>query len=216
MEFWTICSANGIVLDKKQMDQIERYAGELIYWNSKVNMISRKDEENVMSYHILHSLSILKYADIPHRSLCLDIGSGGGLPGIPVSIARPDLRMLLIDSIAKKVKMAEMFASHTGNKSLKAIRARAEELHRDKEYGKRYDYIFSRSVAKVEKILEWSQSIRKKDTVFIMLKGGDLSDEIHSAKERFKNLDVKEHLISLIGYDKFEKEEKKILICKFL
>ena len=97
LDFWTTCSANDIVLEKEQVDALKRYHDELIYWNAKVNMISRKDEDNVWDRHILHSLAILKYVTIRPKARVLDVGTGGGLPGIPIKIARPDLKMLLVD-----------------------------------------------------------------------------------------------------------------------
>ncbi|MGB9912782.1 MAG: 16S rRNA (guanine(527)-N(7))-methyltransferase RsmG, partial [Candidatus Kapaibacteriota bacterium] len=113
-EFWTILSANGIILEVEQLKQIERFVKELTYWNDKINLISRKDIDNILENHILHSLSILKYVEIPQKANTLDVGTGGGLPGIPLKIARPDINMILIDSIAKKIKITDMLAKHTG------------------------------------------------------------------------------------------------------
>ena len=147
VEFWTICSANGIVLSKEQIRQIERYRDELVYWNEKVNLISRKDVENVLENHILHSLSVLKYVNLPLKSRCLDLGTGGGLPGIPVSIANPEARMLLVDSIGKKIKITDMLAKHTGNKYIKAMNARVEDLANKKEYNSYFDFVFAGEIS---------------------------------------------------------------------
>lgn len=215
VKFWTICSTNSIVLSKEQLKIIERYANELKYWNSKVNLISRKDEENIFERHILHSLSILKYVDFPPKSKVLDVGTGGGLPGIPVKIANPEIDMLLVDSISKKIKMTKMFAQHTGLRKIEAICTRAEDLAKDNNYIKRYDFIISRAVAKIELIIDWTKFLAKDKAKFILLKGGDLSEEINSAKIIYPKLKIEEIEINLLGEPYFLNENKKLLICYF-
>jgi len=152
-EFWTIASGNGIVLDKEQLERIERFAKELVYWNKQVNLISRKDEENVLENHILHSISLLKYLEIPPKSRCLDIGTGGGLPGIPIAIATGNISMLLIDSIAKKIKITNMLAKHTGLRNIEAICMRVENLAQNDKYLEHFDFVFARAVTKISDLL---------------------------------------------------------------
>ncbi len=213
IEFWTICSANGIILEEEQREQVERYCSELLYWNEKVNMISRQDHENILEKHILHSLALLKYVDIPLKSRCLDVGTGGGLPGIPIGIARPDLHILLVDSIAKKIKMTTMFAAHTGNRKMKAITSRVEDIYKLKDYKEGFDFIFARAVTRIEKLISLTNKIKKKSTKFIFLKGGDLSREIDDALAKNPGLKVKEQMLELVGYNSFAEQEKKLLVC---
>ncbi|MCL5991493.1 MAG: 16S rRNA (guanine(527)-N(7))-methyltransferase RsmG [Bacteroidetes bacterium] len=215
VEFWTICSANGIVLSIEQIRQIERYRDELVYWNERVNLISRKDIENVLENHILHSLSVLKYINLSLKSRCLDLGTGGGLPGIPISIANPEARMFLVDSIGKKIKITDMMAKHTGNKYIKAIYARVEDLAELREYNSNFDFIFARAVSDAEQIVKWTRNLLKQSGKIVLFKGGDLTDEIEKLKKSFPKIKIKIHIISLIGYEKFENEEKKILECFF-
>ncbi|MFN3781735.1 MAG: 16S rRNA (guanine(527)-N(7))-methyltransferase RsmG [Candidatus Kapaibacteriota bacterium] len=214
-EFWTILSANGIILDVEQLKLIERYSKELSYWNEKVNLISRKDIDNILENHILHSLCVLKYVDIPKKAQCIDIGTGGGLPGIPIKIARPDVKMLLLDSIAKKIKITAMLAQHTTLRGIEAVCKRAEEFAKEKNNFKRFDVVFARGVAKIKTIVIWVKQMMKSDGKIVLLKGGDLRDEIEDAKKLFKNLELEEILIDMVGYEKFKKEEKKIILCKF-
>lgn len=215
LEFWTVLSINGLVLSKEQMENLERYAKELVYWNEKVNLISRKDEENVYDRHILHSLCLMKYVDFRPKSWILDIGTGGGLPGIPIRIANDETRMIMVDSIAKKIKMTQMFASHTGLRNIEAINARTEDLAKDKKYNQKFDFIISRAVAKIELLVEWSAPMLKPKGTYAFLKGGDLSEEISSAKKKFPNLNITENKINLSNFDYFNKEDKKVIICKF-
>lgn len=215
IQFWTILSANGIVLDKLQRERIERYANELLHWNQKVNLISRKDEEMVMESHILHSLSILKFINLDGKYECMDLGSGGGLPGIPLTIASPKINMLLLDSIAKKMKITEMLAQHTGLKNIKSKTERVEVLANYKEYQKKFDFIFARGVARINKIQSWVKPLLKDTGKIVLLKGGDLKDEIAEAQKHNKSLIVECKDLELLAYDSFVKEEKKILICSF-
>jgi 16S rRNA (guanine527-N7)-methyltransferase len=215
VKFWTICSANGIILTPEQIKQFERYHRELLYWNEKVNLISRKDEDNIFERHFLHSLAILKYYKIPPKSRCLDFGTGGGLPGIPLKIACGDINMLLVDSIRKKIKITDMFVQHSEMRNVKAICCRVEELALDSKYLRSFDFIFSRAVAKLDEMIEWVIKLLKPSGTMIFLKGGDLVEEINAAKSKFPGLTIEESKIKLFGADWFEKEDKKILICEF-
>jgi len=214
-EFWTILSANGIILEPEQLKLIERYVQELSYWNERVNLISRKDTENILENHILHSLSLLKYVEIPKKARCIDVGTGGGLPGIPIKIARTDLFMTLLDSIKKKIKITEMLAKHTGLRNINAICMRAEDFARIKNNFATFDVVISRAVGKIGTVIAWTKDILKSGGLLVFLKGGNLEEEKENAKKMFKNLLIEEYLIDLVGYEKFKKDEKKVVICKF-
>jgi len=214
-EFWTICSANGIVLDVEQIRSVKRFVEELRYWNEKVNLLSRKEIDEVLNKHILHSLSILKYVEIKQKARCLDVGTGGGFPGIPLIIAKPDLYMTLIDSIRKKVNITEMLAKHTNTRHVETICGRAEDLAKNKLYNNHFDFVFSRAVSRTNDIITWTKKLLKKDGKIVLLKGGNLDDEISEAKKNFPNVIIKEQLISVFGDDSFSENEKKVLICSF-
>ena len=215
VKFWTICSANGIILTPDQIKQFERYHRELLYWNEKVNLISRKDEDNIFERHFLHSLAILKYHKIPAKSKCMDFGTGGGLPGIPLKITCGDINMLLVDSIRKKIKITDMFVQHSEMRNIKTICSRVEDLALDQTNQKHYDFIFSRAVAKLDEMIGWVIKMLKPSGKMIFLKGGDLVEEINAAKSKFPSLTIEESKIKLFGADWFEKEDKKILICEY-
>ena len=214
LEFWTACSSNGIVLDKAQVDTLERYHDELLYWNQRVNMISRKDEENVWDRHILHSLVILKYIDVKEKARVLDVGTGGGLPGIPLKVARPDVKITLVDSIKKKATMAEMFGSHTGLKDISVFGTRTEDLAQNKAYKSSFDVVVSRAVARTGIVLSWITDLVKPTTVCAFLKGGDLSEEITEALQMHPSWTITEHPIRVFGQPWFEENEKKVVVCR--
>jgi 16S rRNA (guanine527-N7)-methyltransferase len=214
LEFWTICSSNGIVLEKEQVESFKRYERELLYWNEKVNLVSRKDLAHLLERHILHSLTILKYIDIKSKARCLDVGTGGGFPGIPLVIARPDLRMLLIDSIGKKIKITDMLAKHTGARFVTSQQTRAEELYKDKGLKQSFDFVFSRSVAQISALLGWTNMLTKKDGCHVFLKGGDLNEEINNAKRYYPSFDFEIIPINLLGCPWYAEQDKKIVVCR--
>jgi 16S rRNA (guanine527-N7)-methyltransferase len=215
LDFWTTCSANDILLEKEQVDALKRYHDELIYWNAKVNMISRKDEVNVWDRHILHSLTILKYVNIRPKARVLDVGTGGGLPGIPIKIARPDLKMLLVDSIKKKATMAGMFAQHTMLKDIAVKASRCEDLAREPHYMGSFDVVISRAVARTAMLLDWVRPLVKPNAVCAFLKGGDLNEEIAEAKAAFKGVRIDVVPLEIFGVPMFTQDEKKVVVCRF-
>ncbi len=135
------------------------------------------------------------------------------MPGIPIKIARPDVFMILTDSIAKKAKIAKMLAAHTGLRNIDAIRTRAEELAKDKIYRNSFDWAFSRATARLSKLMAWSKGLLKKDGKLAAYKGGDLSEEIKEAKKLFPFAEIKTIDLNIKGADSFIKDEKKVVVC---
>ncbi len=147
-------------------------------WNSKINVISRKDIDNFCIHHLLHSLSIAKVISFAPGTKILDVGTGGGFPGIPLAIMFPDSYFTLLDSIGKKIKVVSEIAGATGLKNVRPVCARAEE-----HIGK-YDFIVSRAVTTFENMVRIAEGkiLREgKNTLpngIITLKGGDLNREL--------------------------------------
>ena len=167
-------------------EQIERF-NKLIplynYWNSKVNLISRNDVDNLYINHILHSLSIANIIRFKSSTRILDVGTGGGFPGIPLAIFFPDCNFTLIDSIGKKINVVKSICDELSLSNVNAINDRVEN-HNDK-----YDFILSRAVARMDKFYQLvkknisSKSSNEKLNGIISLKGGDLEDELKYFKE---------------------------------
>lgn len=161
-------------LDGMQKEQF-RLAGELYReWNSRINVISRKDIDELYLHHFLHSLSIAGYMKTFGISAegmhFLDLGTGGGFPGIPLAILFPQARFTLCDSIGKKIKVAEAVASGLGLKNVETVNARAEDID-----GK-FDYIVSRAVTSLDKFMPWVKGKYRKGILY--LKGGDVVEEL--------------------------------------
>ncbi len=211
-EFWTILSANNIILNVEQIQQFKRYYKELQYWNQKTNLISRQDEKNILERHFLHSLSILKYIDLTPKARCLDFGTGGGFPGIPLKIASPDIFITLCDSIKKKLKLAEMFALHTGLRNFSFEYCRVEELSQKSAYLNNFDFIFARAVARTVHLIDWTLPLLKNTGRYVFLKGGNLAGELQEVRDKYPKLNIVEQSIDLLGCDWFKQEEKKIIV----
>lgn len=154
------------------------------YWNSKVNLISRKDIDNIEINHILHSLSIVKIVRFKDSTLVMDVGTGGGLPGIPLAIFFPKVNFTLIDSIGKKIKVVKSICSELSINNVNAINDRVEN-HFD-----HYDFVLSRAVTRMDKLYKLvnknfrSNSSNKIKNGIISLKGGTLYEELKDFNDK--------------------------------
>ena len=152
-------------------------------WNSKINVISRKDIDNLYEHHVLHSLAIAKLLPFQPGSTIMDVGTGGGFPGIPLAILFPDCQFLLIDSIGKKIKVASEVAQALGLTNVVCKQERAEE---EKQ---KFDFVVSRAVMPLPdlvKLVRKNISNKQRNAVpngLVVLKGGDLNEELKPFKE---------------------------------
>ena len=214
-ELAQIAGANGLTLNDTQQVQLATYAELLREKNQLVNLISRKDEENILDKHILHSLTIampqVTGFALPPGATVFDIGTGGGLPGIPLSIARTDLSTVICDSIVKKITAANEFIIKLGLSNCKAVIGRTEELANKPEHRSHYDFIVSRAVAPLDELLTWSRRLMKNGATLLSLKGGDLGDEIARIKKMHGVKEVDERLLTLENYPGFAGDEKKVV-----
>ncbi len=160
--------------------------------NEQVNVISRKDISNLYEKHVLHSLSIMTIFDFFSGTEILDLGTGGGFPGIPMAIFRPDVEFTLVDSIAKKTKVVQQVVDDLGLDNVKVVRARAEEMQ-----GQSFDFVVSRAVARLTKLWQWSKPLIRKGAMtpnytngLIALKGGDLAEEVSESMLRPQALNI--------------------------
>ena len=148
--------------------------------NFRVNLISRKDFDNFYLHHILHSLSILKINLLPKKdSKIIDLGTGGGIPGIPLSIFYEKNNFILVDSIGKKIKAVDEIIKEIKLENVRTINNRIENLELNA------DIIICRSVSSIKNILNWSKKSLKKDGKIILFKGGDVEKELININKRF-------------------------------
>jgi 16S rRNA (guanine527-N7)-methyltransferase len=232
--FREICIKNGLTPTNGQLEQLDYYVVLLLEWNKKINIISRKDEENVWTYHILHSISPLFRIEIKQSSAIVDIGTGGGLPGIPIKILRPDLSLLCIDSTGKKINAVSQMISDIKLTNIHALWGRAEELGLQPEYTGKFDFAIARAVAPLKDLLYWSRVFLKSinqnkidakanikslldpnPPALIAFKGGDLSEEIESAKRKYPQINVQSIDLTFNESEHLIASDKKALIVHF-
>ncbi|MBN2348953.1 MAG: 16S rRNA (guanine(527)-N(7))-methyltransferase RsmG [Bacteroidales bacterium] len=153
-------------------------------WNSKINLISRKDIDEIYLHHMLHSLSIAKLINFKPGTSIMDVGTGGGFPGIPLAIMFPEAHFYLIDSIGKKIKVVNTLIHELGLKNCTAEKTRAEDV------GKKFDFIVSRAVTNLPNFVNWvkgkihSGSKHQLPNGILYLKGGDFSEELKTIKQK--------------------------------
>ncbi|MBU0697414.1 MAG: 16S rRNA (guanine(527)-N(7))-methyltransferase RsmG [Bacteroidetes bacterium] len=168
-------------LTKIQIDQFDQLFELYQLWNAQINVISRKDIDLLYERHILHSLGIAKICEFKPGTNILDVGTGGGFPGIPLAILFPETQFLLVDSIGKKIKVVNEISHAIGLKNLKGIHQRAEQVNQD------FDFIVSRAVTQLKDFYPWIKGKFKKQSKHdlkngvLYLKGGDLEEELKAS-----------------------------------
>jgi 16S rRNA (guanine527-N7)-methyltransferase len=191
----------------EQLQQLQLLESLYKEWNDKINVISRKDIDGLYEKHVLHSLSIAAVFEFPDGAEVLDLGTGGGFPGIPLAIFFPNVKFHLADSIAKKLKVVQGVAGGIGLKNVTTQHTRAEEIK-----NRKFDIIVSRAVAPLKELWGWSRPLLKSSRQsaavsqqsgtggrenmlvpsLICLKGGDLAKEIQESGTRPKMMEIKD------------------------
>jgi 16S rRNA (guanine527-N7)-methyltransferase len=165
-------------LTDSQLRQFNQLPGLYSFWNNQINVISRKDIEQLYERHVLHSLGIAKVVMFLPGEKVLDVGTGGGFPGIPLAILFPDTQFYLVDSIGKKIKVVQEVAKALGLKNVSASHQRAEQVN------EKFDFVISRAVTRLKEFYPWVKgkfnklSKNKLPNGILYLKGGDLTQEI--------------------------------------
>lgn len=234
-ELWlrTIAKKNSLPITDIKLSRLSHYCSLLKEWNGKINLISRKDEENVWANHILVSLIFLFKIDFPKEARILDLGTGGGLPGIPVGVVREDLDIVMVDSIRKKtVAVADMVRS-LGLPNLHVDCGRAEELGKTKKYVETFDAVIARGVSSLDNLVRWAMPFLKHSTAptttaspglqkiplncpaLATLKGGTLENEIQRARKRFPSISVRSFEAMVEGDEPLQHYDKKLILVEY-
>tara|TARA_B100000963_G_C22628467_1_gene673638 strand:- start:1618 stop:2247 length:630 start_codon:yes stop_codon:yes gene_type:complete len=178
------------VKQKNQFNQLNSLYKE---WNSKINVISRKDIDELYTRHVLHSLGIAKVIKFKAGTSIMDVGTGGGFPGIPLAILFPESSFYLVDTIGKKIKVVNAVATELDLKNVEGVQKRAEKVKFE------FDFIISRAVTYLPKFNNWikgkfsKESFNELPNGLLCLKGGDLTEEIKKAGKPYKSFELKNY-----------------------
>ncbi len=171
-------------LTEKQVEQFAQLGDLYQHWNAQINVVSRKDIDELYVRHVLHSLGIAKVLSFKPKTKILDVGTGGGFPGIPLAILFPECEFVLVDSIGKKIKVVNEVAQALRLQNVKAYHKRAEEVEGQ------FDFVVTRAVAQMKKFLPWVKGKLKAESFnsikngVLFLKGGDLAEEIEESGKK--------------------------------
>lgn len=224
---------NALWVTSVQLELLKKYVALLLQWNRKLNLISRKEEQKVWERHILHSVSLLFKVSILPEAKLMDLGTGGGLPGIPVKILIPTLSVTLVDSIKKKTQAVADIVQQLSIIDVDVQCGRAEELARREEFRNQFDYVIGRAVGDLGQLVKWSYPFLKspryepsdrrntegktliRPRALIALKGGDLKSEIASARKARYVDDINVIDLRVEGVDSTQNPERKVVIVHF-
>ena len=199
----TVCQKNGLMISDDQLLSIRKYVELLLGWNKSLNLISRKDESNIWERHILHCVAALFKLELMPTARMLDLGAGGGLPGIPIKMLVGSLRLTCLDSIRKKTVALADIVARLSLSDVRVVCGRAEELGKTPQYRSSYDYVVCRAVGPLKHLVKWSGAfLRKSDESttlepkqrpghrfrvptgsLIAWKGGELEDEFQVVRK---------------------------------
>ncbi len=177
-------------LSATQITQFEKLVTHFKSWNEKINLVSRKDMDGFVAHHALHSLAIYKAMKFASGSRILDVGTGGGLPGLPLAILMPDVNFVLCDSRGKKIKVVSELVKALDLKNVEPMHARAEDIEGT------FDFIVSRAVSRLDKFIPWVEGKIDKRAInawpngILCLKGGDLREELEEVNHPTEELQI--------------------------
>lgn len=231
--FNNICRNNGVYLTSEQLDLLERFVSLLLHTNKDINLLSRKDEDQIWEHHILHSISPMFRFSFSRIESILDLGTGGGLPGIPLKILLPSVSFILIDSIHKKAEAVENIIHQLKLPDVSVICLRVEDLAKKREFNHKFDAVICRAVAPLKKLVSWSFPLLRKSSnqshpisssevkieiprgSFLAFKGGDLEKEIEEARRIEKLTSIHEIPLVFHGSEALSLVDKKIVLVQF-
>lgn len=211
-----ILNLNGIQISDLKWETLEAWGKLLLETNQQINLISRKATADFWEKQVLHSLALLAVFEIPANATVCDFGSGGGLPGIPLAILRPDLQVTLLDSKQKKTNALNRMKTELRIPNLQVVGGRGEELGKKKRWKQNFSVITARAVAPLWQLEQWTRDLRAPESVLYTYKGGDLKQERHALAGITQTVSVQQTRLALKGYSGFLEEEKSILALRFL
>lgn len=233
-EIWLrlLVQKNQMSITDIQLQRISRFVELLKEWNKSINLVSRKDVDGIWLNHILLSLAFLFKVEFTAGSKILDLGTGGGLPGIPLSIVRNDVTFVLLDSIQKKTKAVENMVATLELPNVSVVCSRAEDLNKAITYQGSFDAVIARAVSGLENLVAWGMPFLKKATApgsspstsnkivishapaLITMKGGNMEFEIEKSLRRFPGVKIHSVELTFKGSELLQNSDKKLIVVQ--
>jgi len=191
-------------IDYNKLEKLQHFSNFLTNWNSKINLISRKDISNIELHHIIHSLAVLKFFEFPKGTNIIDVGTGGGFPGVPLAIMLPEVNFVLIDSIKKKVEALKNIVSNLKLNNCEVFCIRSENIH------EKFDFVMGRAVSNLNDFIKSTKHLIKEKKInenlnpgIIYLKGGELENELKTIKANLKIFSIYDVIKEEFFYGKY-------------
>jgi 16S rRNA (guanine527-N7)-methyltransferase len=233
-ELWlrTICFKNSLAITDIQLSKIAQFADLLKGWNRHLNLISRKDEENIWPSHLLISIALLFKVQFLRGARALDLGTGGGLPGIPLSIMLPEVEFVLLDSTQKKVSAVKNMAELLKLANVSVVCSRAEDAGASREYKGSFDAVIARAVSGLENLVTWGVPFLKKgpankhlvinpgeriqmsSPAICAIKGGDTHEEVNKTKRLHPRVQIHSMDLVIEGGEALHNSGKRLIIVE--
>ncbi len=182
------CEKEGLILDQNKYNQFIRYKELIQEWNQKVNLTAITEDEDIIKKHFIDSIKVFKFREIIEAKYIIDIGTGGGFPGIPMKIINPRSELVLLDSLNKRINFLNEVINELDLKNIKTIHGRAEDFAQDEIYRENFDIAVSRAVANLTVLIEFCLPYVKVGGYFVALKGPAIDEEIKEAEGAIKLL----------------------------
>ncbi|WP_142413708.1 16S rRNA (guanine(527)-N(7))-methyltransferase RsmG [Hathewaya massiliensis] len=218
MEYLSIleeaCRDIGLELTKEQYEQFMKYKDLIQEWNKKVNLTSIKEDEEIVKKHFIDSIKIFKFEEVKNAKRIIDIGTGGGFPGIPMKIVNPDCEMVLLDSLNKRINFLNIVINDLGLKKISTIHGRAEDFAVKSEYREKFDLVVSRAVANMTVLSEFCLPYVDIGKHFVALKGPSVDEELNEAKRALSVLGGEVEKLIPVKIEDSDLEHNLVIIKK--
>lgn len=199
----TACEDVGLEFDEEKYNKFIKYKDILKFWNNKINLTTIVEDEDIIKKHFIDCIEIFKFSPLKDISNVIDIGTGAGFPGIPMKIVNPKIKVVLLDSLNKRINFLNQVISHIELNDIKCIHGRAEDFSKDTEYREKFDAAVSRAVANLTVLSEFCIPYIKLDGYFVAMKGPSVENEIKESRKAVSILGGKIEDIVKIENDDF-------------
>ncbi|MBZ9689766.1 16S rRNA (guanine(527)-N(7))-methyltransferase RsmG [Clostridium estertheticum] len=204
----------GLTFNEKKYEQFMKYKDLIKEWNEKVNLTAIKEDEEIVKKHFIDSIKVFKFQELKNAKNIIDIGTGGGFPGIPMKIIKPEINIVLLDSLNKRINFLNEVIKELQLENIKAIHGRAEDFAQEKQYREKFDVAVSRAVANLTVLSEFCIPYVKVGGYFVAMKGPAVEEEIKSSKNAIRMLGGRIEHIEKVQIEGSDLNHNLVIISK--